>query len=73
MQTLHGTVYYNALEGGIWTFETDAGDHYQVDGLGKDACVDGRALTVVGKVDDEAFGFGMVYPIFKVVSYTVET
>jgi hypothetical protein len=72
MQRLHGTVHFNPLEGGIWVFETDEGARYQLDGLGTDARRDGQVLTILGEVDDQAFGIGMVYPIFKVKSYIVE-
>lgn len=73
MKTLKGMVFFNPLEGGIWAFEDETGDRYQLDGIGPDGRGDGRRLTVVGEVADDMMGIGMVYPIFKVHSYTVET
>ncbi|MBM3465077.1 MAG: hypothetical protein FJX76_23505 [Armatimonadetes bacterium] len=71
MRTLEGKIFFNPLEGGIWAFESDDGERYQLDGTGKDACGEGRRIKVTGEVDNEAMGFGMVYPIFKVESYEV--
>lgn len=74
MKTFKGTVYFNPLEGGIWAFEDDEdGTRYQLDGIGPDARGEGRKLTVVGAVDHEAMGIGMVYPILKVERYTVDS
>lgn len=72
METFKGTVYFNPLEGGIWAFEDEKGTRYQLDGIGPDARGEGRKLTVIGKVDPELMGIGMVYPILKVESYTVD-
>jgi hypothetical protein len=72
MRTMKGTVFFNPLEGGIWALEDGEGNHYQLDGIGPDARGEGRKLTVVGEVADDMMGIGMVYPIFKVQSYTVD-
>lgn len=72
MKTLTGTVFFNPLEGGIWAFEDEAGDRYQLDGIGPDARGEGRRITVVGEVADDLMGIGMVYPIFTVSSYTID-
>lgn len=72
MQTLTGTIFFNPLEGGIWALEDDAGNRYHLDGIGADARGEGRRITVVGRVADDMMGIGMVYPIFKVESYTVD-
>lgn len=72
MRTLNGTMYFNPLEGGIWAFEDEAGNRYQLDGVGGDTRGEGKKITVIGEVDDQAMGIGMVYPIFKVQSYHVE-
>lgn len=73
MKTLTGTVFFNPLEGGIWAFEDEAGERYQLDGIGSDVRGEGRRITVVGEVADDMMGIGMVYPIFKVASYTIDT
>lgn len=69
---MKGTMYFNPLEGGIWAFEDDKGVRYQLDGIGADARGEGRKLTVIGEVDNEAMSIGMLYPILKVKSYTVD-
>ena len=66
-------MYFNPLEGGIWAFEDEAGNRYQLDGIGGDARGEGRKLTVIGEVDHEVMGIGMVYPILKVASYTIDS
>lgn len=72
MRTMKGTMYFNPLEGGIWAFEDEEGNRYQLDGVGGDARGEGRTLTVIGEVDNEAMGIGMVYPILRVQSYTLD-
>ncbi len=72
MKTMTGTMYFNPLEGGIWAFEDADGTRYQLDGVGADARGEGKRITVVGELAEDTMGIGMVYPIFKVESYTVE-
>lgn len=66
-------MYFNPLEGGIWAFEDEDGNRYQLDGIGGEARGEGRKLTIIGEVDNDAMGIGMVYPIFRVQSYTVDS
>jgi hypothetical protein len=68
MSKFSGTVKRSDLEGGHWLLVTDDGDQYQLDGA-RDL-TDGAAVEVEGKVDKEAFGFGMTGPIIKVKKVT---
>jgi hypothetical protein len=62
---LKGTIRHSDLEGGVWTFETEGGDTYQLTGS-LDGVKDGMKAEVEGKVDKNAMGFGMVGPQFAV-------
>lgn len=62
---LKGTIRRTDLEGGAWTFETEAGETYQLTGELDDA-KDGMKAEVEGKVDKGAMGFAMVGPQFEV-------
>ncbi|HUQ03033.1 MAG TPA: DUF5818 domain-containing protein [Kofleriaceae bacterium] len=63
-----GTVQRSDLEGGHWLLVTADGDQYQLDGA-RDL-VAGQKVEVEGKVDKEAFGFGMTGPILRVKKVT---
>jgi hypothetical protein len=69
MSKFTGTVQRSDLEGGHWLLVTEDGDQYQLDGA-RDL-VAGQKVEVEGKVDKEAFGFGMTGPIIKVKKVTV--
>lgn len=73
MKTLHGTMYFNPLEGGIWAFEDEDGTRYQLDGVGGEVRGEGRKITVTGEVETDAVGIGMIYPVFKVHNYEMES
>jgi hypothetical protein len=62
---LKGTIRRNDLEGGLWMFETDGGDRYQLVGE-LDACKDGMKAEVEGKVDKGTMGIGMSGPSLTV-------
>jgi hypothetical protein len=64
-----GTVGKSDLEGGFWTFETEAGDVYQLDGGGKDLLHAGATAEIDGTVDEEAMGIGFGAAVLKVKSY----
>ncbi len=66
-----GTVGKSDLEGGFFTFETENGDVYQLDGGGKDLLQAGVAAEVDGTVDEEAMGIGFGAPVLKVKSWKV--
>jgi len=66
---LKGTIRRSDLEGGLWLFEADGGDKYQLIGE-LDAARDGMRAEVEGKVDKTAVGFGMVGPQFSVHKLT---
>jgi hypothetical protein len=61
-----GTVQRSDLEGGHWLLVTSDGDQYQLDGA-RDLVA---GQKVEGKVDKEAFGFGMTGPILRVKKVT---
>jgi hypothetical protein len=64
---LKGTIRRSDLEGGLWTFEADDGETYQLTGK-TDGCKDGLKAEVDGKVDQEQMGFGMSGAHFQVSS-----
>ena len=64
---LKGTIRRSALEGGLWTLETDGGDRYQLVGA-VDGVKDGMKAEVEGSVDRNAMGIGMVGPQLAVTA-----
>ena len=66
---LHGTVRYRDLEGGLWVFESDDGQTFQLAGGDRKLKHDGGKATVEGDVQQDAVTLGMVGPVLKVTSY----
>ena len=48
------------MEGGLWVFEADDGKTYQLRGGPRDSYRDGQRVEIVGEVDRDAVGIGMV-------------
>ena len=71
MATFSGTVGRSDLEGGFWTFETDAGDVYKLDGGGKDLLKVGVHATVEGEADGDSMGIGFGAPSLNVKTYRI--
>jgi hypothetical protein len=69
MTKLKGKVGRSDLEGGFWTFATDDGDEYKLEGGGKDLLKEGTAAEVEGHVDEEAMGIGFGAPVLKIKKY----
>ena len=67
-RTVRGTVGRSDLEGGMWTFETEAGDVYVLEGGPAELLRKGARAEVVGLVDDEAMGIGFGTPVLRVSS-----
>ncbi|MEZ4364690.1 MAG: hypothetical protein R2939_00175 [Kofleriaceae bacterium] len=65
MAKLTGTVRRSDLAGGLWTLETDEGEHYQLTGEVA-GLRDGLRAEVSGKVQRDQLGIGMVGPHFEV-------
>jgi len=72
MVTLKGTVHYSDLEGGVWTFNADDGNQYQIDGGDKKLLKNGQRATVSGVIDSNMMGIGMMGDILKVSSYVLD-
>ena len=72
MVTLKGTVAFNDLEGGVWTFNADDGNQYQLNGGDDRLRKNGQRATVSGEVDSASMGIAMVGDILKVSSYTLD-
>jgi hypothetical protein len=67
-----GTVGRSDLEGGFWTFETEAGDVYKLEGGGADLLKSGVRAEIEGSVDEGGMGIGFGAPIFVVGSYKIK-
>ena len=66
---MQGTGGRSDLEGGMWTFETDAGDVYVLEGGAPDMLRVGLRVEVDGVVDDEAMGIGFGAPVLRVAGF----
>jgi hypothetical protein len=71
MEKLKGTIGRSDLEGGFWTFATDDGDEYKLEGGGKDLLKDGVKAEIDGAVDEGAMGIGFGAPVLKVKKYKI--
>ena len=67
--TLHGTIRYRDLEGGLWVLETDDGCTLQLAGGDRKLKRDGARATLEGQLDETALTAGMVGPLFRVTGY----
>ncbi len=72
MRTMKGSVYFNPLDGGIWAFENEEGERFQLENVGAEARGEGRLLTVTGFLDETPREPPGLYPVLVVQSYTVE-
>ena len=68
MTKISGTVRCSDLEGGLLTFETSAGETYQLTGDTK-GLKDGMKAELHGKVEKDQMGIGMVGAHFAVKSH----
>jgi hypothetical protein len=66
-----GTIGRSDLEGGFWTFTTDDGDEYKLEGGDPKLLKAGVAAEVEGAVDDQAMGIGFGAPVLKVSRYKI--
>ena len=66
METFKGTVKKSDLEGGLWIFETDEGEVYNLQGGPKNLYEDGKKVTISGEVPKDIMGIGMMGPVLKV-------
>jgi hypothetical protein len=69
MAKFKGTVQKSDLEGGYFTFETDDGDVYKLEGGDKGLRVVGAKVEIDGSVDEEQMGIGFGAPVLKVKSW----
>lgn len=68
MQKITGTLRRSPLEGGLWIFETDAGERYHLSGLPGELEREGLRLELEGGPDRHQVGLGMMGPIFSVAA-----
>lgn len=66
-----GTVGFSDLEGGLWTFETEAGDVYVLEGGSGALLKEGQRAEVEGTIDEEAMGIGFGAPVFRLARFTL--
>ncbi len=67
-ETLVGRLSFDALGGaGTWTLTPERGPKVQLVGA-LDPALEGREVTVVARPAEQGFGFGMVGPVYEVVS-----
>jgi len=71
MAKYKGTIGRSDLEGGFWTFATDDGDEYKLEGGGADLLKAGVKAEVEGTVDEGAMGIGFGAPVLKVKRYKI--
>jgi hypothetical protein len=71
MAKYKGTIGRSDLEGGFWTFSTDDGDEYKLEGGGADLLKAGVKAEVEGTVDEGQMGIGFGAPVLKVKRYTI--
>ncbi len=69
MAKFKGKVGRSDLEGGFWTFETEDGDEYKLEGGGKDLLKAGVKAEIEGTVAEAEMGIGFGAPILKVTGY----
>ncbi len=69
MAKLKGTVQRSDLEGGFWTFATDDGDEYKLEGGDAKLLKAGVKAEIEGNVDDGQMGIGFGAPVLKVTRY----
>jgi hypothetical protein len=70
--TVKGKVVREELSGGVWIFEADDGNRYQLNGGDGSLLKDGQRATVTGEVDRNAMSIGMIGEILKVKSYKLD-
>ncbi|MCA9671023.1 MAG: hypothetical protein KC503_35745 [Myxococcales bacterium] len=71
MLKITGTVRKTDLEGGSYTFVTDQGVTYQLDGGGSDLLKDGVRAEIAGAIAEGKMGIAMMGDIFEVKSYKI--
>lgn len=71
MAKFSGTVGRSDLEGGFWTFETDRGDVYKLEGGAGDLLKAGVRATIEGDADEGGMGIGFGAPVLTVKKYTL--
>jgi hypothetical protein len=71
MAKYNGKVVRSDLEGGYWSFETQDGDQYKLEGGGADLLKNGVKAEVDGAVDEGAMGIGFGAPVLKVKKYKI--
>ena len=64
-----GTIEKRDLEGGVFILKGDDGKIYSLAGGDRGLKKPGTRVEVDGKIDDDAMGFAMVGPVFRVQSY----
>lgn len=69
MAKFKGTVQKSDLEGGYFTFETDDGDVYKIEGGDKALRVVGAKVEIEGNVDEEQMGIGFGAAVLNVKSW----
>ncbi len=69
MAKFKGKVGRSDLEGGFWTFETDEGDEYKLEGGDQALLKSGVAAEVEGAVEEGMMGIGFGAPVLKVKRY----
>ena len=69
MPKLKGTIGRSDLEGGFWTFATDDGDEYKLEGGDAKLLKAGLKAEIDGHVDDAQMGIGFGAPVLRVKSY----
>jgi hypothetical protein len=71
MTKFKGKVGRSDLEGGFWTFETEEGDEYKLEGGGNDLLKAGASAEIEGTVAEGEMGIGFGAPVLKVKSYKI--
>jgi hypothetical protein len=69
MTRFEGEVRFEDLEGGLWLLVTRDGRRLQLSGGDEALRRDGQAVTVRGRIAEDAMGIGMTGPILEVESW----
>lgn len=68
MAKLRGVLKHSSLEGGLYVFEAEDGQQYQLEALPANLQTEGGKLELEGSVQKDLATIGMVGPVFRVAS-----